>query len=233
MDTKNVISVLKYSRIFQGIDDKNLAFICTAANPIEKEYKKNQIIINQGEPVHRIGILEKGSAISIKYHFNGNSQILRIYNQGEAFSLDAVNTALLTSPVTLISQTDSKIIFLRYDKLFEADSISPEIQKIIMANSSEILSNEVVRLMYKIDVLSKRTLRERVLTYLSLIRERSGSDTFDIGMNQDQFAQYLCVNRSVLSNELNQMRKSGLIDYKRKQFTLVYDSKNQNDYQNL
>ena len=74
--------------------------------------------------------------------------------------------------------------------------------------------------MYKIDVLSKRTLQERVLTYLSVISEKKGKDTFDISMNQEQFAQYLCVNRSVLSKELNKMRQKGLIDYRKNWYTI-------------
>ena len=216
-----MISVLKNSRIFQGLTTGELQKVCQVAMPTEKEYSKNQIIINQGEPVHKIGILKKGSAISTKYHFNGNAQILRMYHQGEVLLLEAVNTTLLTSPVTLISQTDSIVVFVPYTEIVKKDAISPKIKEIIMSNCSEILSNELIRLMYKIDVLSKRTLRERILTYLSLIGERSGSGTFDIGMNQEQLAQYLCVNRSVLSKELNQMRKSGLIDYKGSRFTVL------------
>ena len=215
-----MISVLKDSKLFQGLEVDEIENICNIIKASEREYSKNQIIVNQGEPVSKIGILKKGSAISMKYRFDGNAQLLRVYNQGEVFSLDAVNTTLLTSPVTLISQTDSIVVFIPYAKIFEAETIAPETKKVIMANSSEMLGNELIRLMYKIDVLSKRTLRERILTYLSLIRERSTGNTFDIGMNQEQFAQYLCVNRSVLSKELNQMRKSGLIDYRGSRFTL-------------
>lgn len=216
-----MISVLKDSKLFQGLEVDEIENVCNIIKPSEREYSKNQIIVNQGEPVGKIGILKEGSAISMKYHFDGNAQLLRVYNQGEVFSLDAVNTTLLTSPVTLISQTDSIVVFVPYAKIFEAETISPETKKVIMSNSSEMLSNELIRLMYKIDVLSKRTLRERILTYLSLIRERSADSTFDIGMNQEQFAQYLCVNRSVLSKELNQMRKSGLIDYRGSRFTFT------------
>lgn len=216
-----MISVLKDSKLFHGLDEDEIENVCNMIKPSEREYSKNQIIVNQGEPVGKIGILKEGSAISMKYHFDGNAQLLRVYNQGEVFSLDAVNTTLLTSPVTLISQTDSIVVFVPYAKIFEAENISPETKKVIMSNSSEMLSNELIRLMYKIDVLSKRTLRERILTYLSLIRERSTGSTFDIGMNQEKFAQYLCVNRSVLSKELNQMRKSGLIDYRGSRFTFL------------
>lgn len=213
-------SVLKKTKIFQGLDGQELVKVCDIAMPTEKLFSKNQIIVNQGEPVHKIGVLKKGSAISVKYHFDGNAQILRIYNEGEVISLEAVNTSLSTSPATLISQTDCEIVFVPYTKLMSSESVSAKTKERIMSNAGEILSNELIRLSYKIDVLSKRTLRERILTYLSLIRERSGSSSFDIGMNQEQFAQYLCVNRSVLSKELNKMRNSGLIDYKGNRFNV-------------
>jgi CRP-like cAMP-binding protein len=220
MVEREMISVLKKSRIFQGLDGQEILKVCNIVMPSEKVYSKNQIIVNQGEPVHKIGVLKKGSAISVKYHFDGNTQILRIYNQGEVFSLDVVNTSLSTSPATLISQTDCEVVFIPYPKLLDSESVSDSAKKRIMSNAGEILSNELIRLAYKIDVLSKRTLRERIMTYLSLIRERNEDSTFDIGMNQEQFAQYLCVNRSVLSNELNKMRKSGLINYKGNRFTV-------------
>lgn len=221
MMDEEVVKTLKKSKLFQGLSEGDIETVLRAVAVTERKYAKNQIIVNQGEPVSKVGILKKGSAISTKYHLNGNEQILRIYHQGEVFSLDAVNTTLMTSPATLTSRTESTVLFIPYAKILESDFVDPEVKKTIMSNCAEILSNELIRLMYKIDVLSKRMLRERILTYLSLMKERSGSDTVDIGMNQEQFAQYLCVNRSVLSKELNRMRRSGLIDYKGNRYTIL------------
>ena len=223
MMEKDIVNCLKGSKLFQGLNEGDISEVCGFTAVTVKEYSKNQIIVNQGETVSKIGILNKGAVISTKYHYDGNAQIFRIYHHGEALSLDAVNTSLMTSPTTLTSQTDTEIISISYKKIFESASVNPETKKTIMLNCSEILGNELVRLMYKIDVLSKRTLQERILTHLSLMRERAGKDVFDIGMNQEQLAQYLCVNRSVLSNELNKMRKSGLIDYKGNRYKIYCD----------
>jgi CRP-like cAMP-binding protein len=216
----DVVLILKRSKLFKGLSDDDIEQVCRLTMPSERFFDKNQIIINQGESVRRIGIIKSGTVISMKYHFNGDTQILRIYKRGEVISLDAVNTSFLTSPAALISQSDCSIIFIPYRKLFDSSITSPSMKEIIMFNSSEILSNELVRLMYKIDVLSKRTLQDRIMTYLSIIREKKGKDTIDIGMNQEEFAHYLCVNRSVLSKELNLMRKDGMIDYKKNRYTL-------------
>ncbi len=215
--------ILKKSELLKGLKDDEIQQIFEFVVPSERFYDKNQIVINQGEPVSRIGIVKTGTLISMKYHFNGDVQILRIYKRGEIISLDAVNTTFLTSPVVILSQSDSSILFIPYRKIFEIQELNFAARERILFNNGEILSNELVRLMCKIDVLSKRTLQDRVLTYLSIIREKKGRDTFDISMNQEQFAQYLCVNRSVLSKELNQMRNAGLIDYKKNRYTILHE----------
>ena len=215
-----MLNYIKKSRLFQGLCTADIEDLCGIAATTEKDYCKHQVIIPQGEPVRKIGIVKKGSVIGVKYHFDGNTQILRIYGEGEVILLDVVNTTLSTSPSTLTAQTDCSLIFIPFTDLISETSAASKAKEVFLKNCSEILSNELIRLMYKIDVLSKRTLRERILTYLSLIRERNGCEIFDIGMNQEQFAQYLCVNRSVLSSELNILRKEGLIDYKGRQFTL-------------
>lgn len=221
MTTIENVACLSKSKLFQGIGRKELETICRFAVPSEVKYLKNQIIVNQGEVVSRVGILKNGAAFSTKYHFNGNEQILRIYRQGEVLSLDAVSTTLSTSPVTIVSQSDSNVLFLPYKRIFDMPELDCMLKEKILFNSSEILGNELIRLMYKIDVLSKRTLQERILTYLSLIREKNNSDTFEIDMNQEQLAQYLCVNRSVLSKELNLMRRKGMLQYRGKRYTLI------------
>jgi len=214
------IHIFKRAKLFKGLDDGEIERIFEIIRPSVREFDKNQIIVNQGEPVDKIGIVKTGTVISMKYHFNGDAQILRIYKPGEVLSLDTVNTSFLTSPSSLISQTDCTVIFLAYSKLFESDKLGQAVKDRILMNNCEILGNELIRLMYKIDVLSKRTLQERVLTYLSIISEKKGKNIFSIGMNQEEFAQYLCVNRSVLSKELNLMRSSGLIDYQKDKYTI-------------
>lgn len=111
----------------------------------------------------------------------------------------------------LTADTGCAVVFFRYSLFFSSHGISPSCKIILLQNITKILSDENIKITYKVDVLSKHTIRERILTHLSIISEKRGSHTFDIGMNQEQFAQYLCVNRSTLSRELNAMRREGLI----------------------
>ena len=73
----------------------------------------------------------------------------------------------------------------------------------------------------KITHMSKRTTRDKLLSYLSSQSNRSGSNEFDIPFNRQQLADYLSVDRSAMSSELGRMQEEGLIIYKKNHFKLL------------
>ncbi|MCQ2566826.1 MAG: helix-turn-helix domain-containing protein [Mogibacterium sp.] len=77
-----------------------------------------------------------------------------------------------------------------------------------------------IKMERKIDMLAEKSLRDKILMYLNLMSERNRSKEFNTRMTQEQFAQFLCVNRSALSNELSKMKKDGIIDFKKDHFIL-------------
>jgi CRP-like cAMP-binding protein len=80
-------------------------------------------------------------------------------------------------------------------------------------------------MMHKSDILTVRTVRGRIMAYLSIISEKRNNLTVKIDMNQEELAQYLCVDRSVLSSELNKMRKEGVLNFNKKTYTLMFSEK--------
>lgn len=69
--------------------------------------------------------------------------------------------------------------------------------------------------------MSERSLRDKLVSYLSEQSLNAGSATFDIPLNRQQLADYLSVDRSAMSNELSKMRKDGLLEFKKNHFTLL------------
>jgi CRP-like cAMP-binding protein len=120
----------------------------------------------------------------------------------------------------------SEVVAIDYDALLRNaqtdENPSGAVRGKIKGNIIRLLADENMRKQYKIDVLYKKSLRGRISTFLEHMREKSGSDTFDIGMDREHFAQYLGVNRSALSHELSLMRKDGLIAFRKSRFELLH-----------
>lgn len=68
---------------------------------------------------------------------------------------------------------------------------------------------------------SAKTIRGRLLSYLSDQALRQGSNRIRIPFDRQQLADYLGVDRSALSHELGKMQKEGLLEVKKNQFFLM------------
>ena len=82
-------------------------------------------------------------------------------------------------------------------------------------------------LSHRIFCTSPKTIRERLLTYLSSQAGKTGSSSFQIPFNRQQMADYLNLDRSALSKELGKMRDEGLITFHKNQFTLLHPALNE------
>lgn len=214
------LKMIKDSFLFQGLTEDELINVYENTQPRVVRFSKGDIVAPQGSKGKKIGLLKKGTVISTKYNIDGDAQVLALYKQKDVVGLESFFSQNTLSPSELSCQTSCEIGFITYSKLFGPKLLSNAKEKILF-NSAKILSNEQIKLITQMEILSKKTLEKKIMTYLNTIREQKGTNTFDIHMNQSQFAQFLCVNRSVLSNELNYMRNEGLIDYDKSRYTIL------------
>ena len=84
-----------------------------------------------------------------------------------------------------------------------------------------IIANKNRDLMRKMEVISKRTLREKILAYLSIQAQLHDARYFEIPLGRVEWAEYLCADRSALTRELVKMKEDGLIDYDRNCFRIL------------
>ena len=75
--------------------------------------------------------------------------------------------------------------------------------------------------MQKVEVISKKTLREKIMAYLSIHATAQGTQYFEIPLGRVELADYLCADRSALTRELSNMQNEGLIDFDRNTFRLL------------
>ena len=216
----NYLDLMMQSRLFKGFSKYDCKCIYSLMQPRCMNYIKNEVIIHEGNKVDCIGIIVRGRISCAKYDCEGKVNLMEIMECPMLLCTEIVLTSSRISPLTIISAEDSSVLFFPYNRFMENDSISDKYKIKMMNNIIHLLANDNIKKMYKIIVLSKKSLRERILMYLHLMETKRGESTFSIGMNREQFAQYLCVNRSALSNELSIMKKEGLISFDKNIFTV-------------
>ena len=182
-------------------------------------YQKNHMIWLAGAPIQSIGLLLSGRVRVLKYDTNGNSIILMDMNAPNSLGEIGAFAGLTHYPVTVQAIEDCDVLFFDSSKAISICHNSCFFHGKIVEHMIQTLSKKAVKLDQKVELLSKRTIREKILYFFDIYR--GDSNPFSLPFNRDEMARYLCVNRTALSNELGRMRDEGLIRYKGNEFEML------------
>jgi hypothetical protein len=212
----NNFETVKECTIFKNFSIDEIIEIFSVISFYEKDYKKNDIILAENTKVEYFGIITNGKIALSNFDYFGNRNILNVFEKGDSFA-EALVSLEIQIPHEVISLTDSSIVWIEYKSL----SKSLYYQK-ILNNLLNIISTKNLILNKKLQILSKRTTREKILEYLSNQKKALSLDSnFEINLNRNEMADYLALDRSNLSRELGKLKKEGIIDFKKNKFKLL------------
>ena len=194
------------SPLFAGVETHDLDSMMSCLSAKERNYKKNEFIFHTGDKVTQIGMVLEGTVHMMKEDVWGNVMIL-----GEAGPGDLVS---------VVAKTDVKVLFLDIQKVLTICSNGCEFHSKIIRNLLSSIAARTLAMTRKVEHMSQRSLRDKVLSYLSSESVRAGSEEFTISFNRQQLAEYLSVDRSALSAELGKMRDEGMLEFRKNYFKL-------------
>lgn len=217
---REYITLLKNTTMFEGIHESDIPSLLGCLNTKVITYKKGEYIVRAGEPVKSIGIVISGLLLIQKEDYWGNCSIIQEISPGLVFAESYAFLEDFQSEVNIVANTETKIISFDVHKINTVCANSCSYHKRLIQNLIESISRKNVALTKKIDYLSKKTIRERLLAYLSEESIKNQSCYFKIPFNRQQLAEYLSVDRSALSNEIGKLQKEGIITSNRSYFSL-------------
>ena len=213
--------VLKKASLFAGMrNDEILSFIDKSSYTARK-YAAKDYILRSGDTTHSIGIVLSGDILIVKEDVWGNRNIMAKLPAGSMFAETFVCAGGVPLNVSVISEGDSEILFIDMSPvLFEGSQPLPGREKIIK-NLIGDLAQKNLRVNAKVTHMSRKSTREKLLSFLSSESERQGSLEFDIIFDRQQLADFLGVDRSAMSSELSKLKNDGLISYNKNHFVLL------------
>ncbi len=216
---KDYNKILQYNPLFLNIPLENISSILACLHPQNKIYHKHDTIISTGQTISSIGIVIGGNVKVVKNDGSGNEILITEVFTNEIFAEALVCAGITKSPVSVIANSDCDILFFDYKKILTTcTGTCPSHTKLIENLLSAIAKKSIV-LNQKIEIISKRTLREKILCFFEY--QRKGTNQFSISMNREEMANYICADRSAMSAELSRMQQDGIIRYKKNFFEIL------------
>ena len=218
---KNIYSILKKCPLFIGISEKDIESLLKCLDARENIIKKGNIIFSVGDRPKFVGLVLEGSVHVVQEDYWGNRSILTAVQAGGLFAEAFSAAEISVLPVSVLAHSDCKILLIDCRHILTTCSNSCMFHSRLILNLIKIVSNKNIMLTQKIQHITKKTVREKVMSYLSENALSEGSNHFAIPFNRQELADYLSVERSALSNTLSKMRDEGIIDFEKNRFTLL------------
>ena len=184
-------------------------------------YDKGEIIIREREKLNNIGILLDGVLCKVQYYRDGTEQLVQKLVSSFVVGVEIAVSEKKTSPYDVYASEQARIFWFPVRTMEEEGVLDLRERIEFYKKTVYFLANEDIRKYRKIELLSIRGIRERIEQYLRIQQSRHKSNAFDIEFNREQMANYLGINRSVLSHELKKMEKEGILKVRKNHFELA------------
>lgn len=218
---KKYLEILRNCKLFENISDESLQAMLSCLGAEVRSYTKNQYLFTEGETVSHIGIILSGTAQIVRVDFYGNRSIVAVIEPPQLFGESFACTETRSVPVNVIAEKDCEVMLINSQKMLHPCCDACEFHSRIIFNLMKEIAAKNLLLNQKIEIISKRTTREKLMTYLLIQAKQYGKSSFTVPYDRQELADFLEVDRSGLSAEISKLRKENVIECKRNFFRLL------------
>ncbi len=217
---REYLPILRECALFQNIEDENLLPMMGCLGATVHTYKKHEHIFSEGDAATKLGIVLSGEVQVVGNDYEGNRSLVANMEKAELFAENFACAEVDALPVDVVASEDSRVILMDVHRVTRSCGNACAFHSQIIFNLMKIVAQKNLVYHRKIEITSKRSTREKLMTYLSYEARKHGKASFSIPYDRQELADYLEVERSGLSAEISKMRKEGILEAEKNRFTL-------------
>lgn len=214
------LSIFERTALFQQVPKTDILLLLHDMQARLQRYTKGNFIFFTGDHIRHVGIVLSGAAHIVQEDYWGNRNIVAHLTPSQMFGEAFACQPDMATTVSVVSTDVTEVLFIDVFRIWRCRSRAAVSQERVMMNLLAILARKNMFLTRKIHYLSQRSMRKKLMFYLSEEATRQGAAHFSLPFNRQELADFLAVDRSALSSELSKMKKEGLIDYYKRDFVL-------------
>ena len=207
--------------LFENIAADHLQAMLGCLHSYTRNYKKGEVIIMEKDSIRYVGIVLTGTVHMMKEDIWGRQTLLTYTSENEVFGETFAVQKNPDSYVTFIAGTDTSVLFVAAWNVIHCCPSQCVFHEQLTRNMFDLIGRRSIRLMERIEISSKPSLREKILAYLSMQAQKQDSRYITLPLGRTELANYIGANRSALTRELAAMREDGLIDYNKNTFRIL------------
>ena len=213
---------LAKSPLFQNITYEEYKKMLNCFHAVRKPFRPDDLIYDFSSSRHdAVGIIEEGTAALIRIDEYGVSTVMEELGVGGVFGKTLAFAGSNRDSMQVLCRTPCTVMFIDYDHIIKQCQNACSHHSILVQNMLRMMSSKAQALSERVDVLSRRSIREKLLCYFHQLSGKSGSETFTLPFSLSTLADYIATDRSAMMRELKRLREEGVIRSEGREFTLM------------
>ena len=209
------------NELFYNIDPKQKQKLLRSLEGNTYFYQSNNIILSNVKKDNIICILLEGHIQITKTDYNGNRIIIEDLKENSVFG--TMTQSISYKEYDIYCKSNSKIIIIDFDQIINYDESKSYYFTQFLKNLLKILSEKIIKNNERIEILTNKTIRDKLLAYFKFNSKNSVNRIIYLPFTFTDLADYLAVNRSAMTRELKNLKEEGFIEIKEKKIKLLYD----------
>lgn len=213
-------AILLKNPLFDGISREDLRSLmgCLAARV--SAYPKDAPVFLEGDPAGFIGFVLEGKVQIVRDDFYGNRSLLMVAQQGEIFAEAFACANVKTMPLSAFAMQESKVMWLECRRMLTVCTNACAFHSMLVKNLLQEVSQKTLLLSRKVQIMSQKTTKEKLMAYLLDQAKQKNATEFTIPLDRQGLADFLGVERSAMSAEISKLRREGVLDSAGSRFVL-------------
>ena len=212
---------MEKSPLFQNISYQEYCKMLSCFQAVQRSFRPEELIYDFSEPKNdAVGIIERGEAALIRIDEEGVSTVLEELGPGGVFGKTLAFAGSGYDSLEVLCRTPCDVLFIDYPHILKRCEKACTHHSILVQNMLQLMNEKAQGLSRRVDVLSRRSIRDKLICYFRQLAQKAESDTFTLPFSLSTLADYIATDRSAMMRELKRLREEGVVQSQGRTFTL-------------
>ena len=212
---------LEKSPLFQNISYEEYLRMLTCFQAVHRSFRPDDVIYDLSTPKNNaVGIMERGEAALIRIDEEGVSTVMEELLPGGVFGRTLAIAGTGHDSLEVVCRTPCDVLFIDYAHILKRCENACTHHSLLVQNMLRLMADKAQALSMRVDVLSRRSIREKLLCYFRQLADSGGKNTFTLPFSLSTLADYIATDRSAMMRELKRQREEGIVCSDGRKFTL-------------
>lgn len=194
---------------------------CKCIKAQKKFFPSGSVITTYMEKRKQICILLSGKAELIRYDLKGNRDIIEHFSPNDVFG-EVFHNVNTNNELFVQAMKDCEVLIFLYDDLRVKCKQNCSFHTTLVSTMLELILNNTISQNTRIEILSKRSIREKLLSYFNILSSKNFSKNIVLPFSLTSLADYLSVDRSAMMREIKNLIDEGFISKSGNKIKLLY-----------